>query len=219
MNNKKLKLAIVSLALVAVVGIGGTLAFLSTKTNDKKNTFTMGTGIKGELVEPGWDSEGKKQAENFTPGRVITKDPQIVNQSPEGTDNAYVAATLTYTEGLTAADIEKFAVIDWNTTDWEFNEDHTIAYYKHESVAKKPAEATEPLFTKVTIKELALTADQIASADTDNVQFDKAQYPKGDWADYEMKNFEINLKGYLVQTEGFATVQEAMSKAFPDVFK
>lgn len=216
MKNKKLKLSILSLALVAVVGIGGTLAYLSTKTNDKTNTFTMGTAISGDLTEPGWDSEGKTQAEKFTPGRVITKDPRINNTSPEGTDNAYVAVKLTYTGDVTsAADILKFADIDWNTADWDFNEDYTMAIYKHESVA---GTSTENLFNTVTIKRLALTAEQIATAESTNPQFDKTQYPNGDWANYEMKNFDINLQGYLVQTDGFDTALDAMTAAFPNDF-
>lgn len=216
MKNKKLMVSIISLALVAVVGIGGTLAYLSTRTNDKTNTFTMGTGISGNLSEPGWDEEGREQADHFTPGRVITKDPRINNTSPEGTDNAYVAVKLTYTGDVTsAAEIEQFAEIDWNTEDWEFNGDHTVAIYKHESVAGTP---TETLFNKVTISNLALTADQIKSADSTNVQFTKELYPDGNWADYEMKNFDINLQGYLVQTEGFDSALDAVTTAFPEEF-
>lgn len=216
MKNKKLKLSIISLALVAVVGIGGTLAYLSTKTNEKTNTFTMGTGIAGDLIEPKWDEVGKKDAQNFVPGRVIDKDPQVKNESPKGTVDAYVAVKLTYGKDVTtAAEIEKFADIDWNTKDWTFNEDHTIAYYNYLSKAQT---TTTPLFNTVTIKDLALTADQIASATTDNVQFDQSKYPEGNWADFEMKNFDIQLQGYLVQSQGFDSAQAAMAEAFPADF-
>ena len=34
-----------SVALVAAVGIGGTLAYLSSTSNDVKNTFTVGKGF------------------------------------------------------------------------------------------------------------------------------------------------------------------------------
>ena len=216
MKNKKLMVSIISLALVAVVGIGGTLAYLSTRTNDKKNTFTMGTGIAGELVEPKWEEVGKRDAQNFIPGRVIDKDPQVKNESPSGTVDAYVAVKLTYGEDVTsAAEIEKFADIDWNTKDWTFNQDHTIAYYNYLSKAQT---STTPLFNTVTIKELALTKAQIESADTDNVQFDKSKYENNNWADYEMKNFDISLKGYLVQSAGFDSAQAAMEEAFPTEF-
>lgn len=217
MKNKKLKVSIISLALVAVVGIGGTLAYLSTKTNEKTNTFTMGTGISGELVEPKWDEVGAKDAQNFVPGRVIDKDPQVKNESPEGTVDAYVAVKLTYGKDVaSAAEIEKFADIDWNTKDWTFNEDHTIAYYNYLSKAQT---TTTTLFNTVTIKDLALTKAQIDSVGTDNVQFDQSKYPDGNWADFEMENFDIQLQGYLVQSEGFDSAEAAMTEAFPEEFK
>ena len=49
MTKKKLMMAGLSAGLVAVVGIGGTLAYLSDKSEVVTNTFTVGTGyIPGE---------------------------------------------------------------------------------------------------------------------------------------------------------------------------
>ena len=48
---KKVVAAIMSVALVAAVGIGGTLAYLSSKSNDVTNTFTVGKGYDFDSVK------------------------------------------------------------------------------------------------------------------------------------------------------------------------
>ncbi|MDR0853453.1 MAG: hypothetical protein LBN34_03710 [Clostridiales Family XIII bacterium] len=95
-NNTKKK-SILALALVAVLLIGTTLAFLSTKTNDKTNVFTFGN-ISAELEEPNWHEPGDGSGEppsgqNLTPGAEVKKDPQIKNTSPV---DEYVAIKLTF---------------------------------------------------------------------------------------------------------------------------
>lgn len=211
MKSKKILVTLLSAGLLVAVTIGGTLAYMQAQTEKKTNVFTVGEGLSGELKEPEWDgiefgqtnppagadkdaTLGKNLAVKFVPGRVIPKDPQVKNTS-EGT-TAWVAVTIAYENAANSkAAIEKFATIDWNTTDWAFNEDHTVAYYK---TAVASEEKTAPLFTKVTIKEEANTK-------------------QGD--DLEMKNFDIVLDGYLVQQEGFENAETAMKAAYENIFK
>lgn len=205
MKKKKLVIAITSVALLAAVAVGGTFAYLTAKPAKKTNTFTMGAALTGELKEVTWDNDpftdetsnipeaelGKTLAQNFVPGRVIPKDPTVKNTST-GT-NAYVAVKISYTNdddqyAQSAADIMKFADINWNEN-WTFNDDHTIAYYNFIVDAGDP---TEPLFTNVTIKE--------------------------DATDTDMKNFNIEIEAYLVQAEGFDNAEAALTAAFPNEF-
>jgi predicted ribosomally synthesized peptide with SipW-like signal peptide len=241
MANKKLRNSLIALSLVAVVGIGGTLAYLTHITNTETNTFTMGKGITGETDEPNWKEEN---AQNFTPGKVIAKDPLIKNLSDESTDPVFAAATITYQvkdengdwKDTTYAELDKFINIKsgnpladgFNTTDWTMNADHTIAYYTKEKVA--PQTATTTIFDAVEIDQLALTPDQIASAVGDGVvQFDVTKYEVKDaegnvtsytYTDYKMQDFQIVITGYLVQgSDEFDNCQEAMQTAFPSVFQ
>lgn len=232
MKNKKLRNSIIALGLVAVVGIGGTLAYFSQKTDVKTNVFTMGSGLDGELKEPAWDNDpftdetsnipgdelGEKLAENFAPGLDIPKNPAIKNTSSpaEGkTANAWVAITIKYVgsdrETATSYDaLDKFINITFGDK-WILNDDKTIAYYKEVLPA---GNKTQDLFSKVSIDELALTAEQVK----DN-QYDASKYAGLTPSDYIMSNFDIVLEGYLVQETGFENAQAAMAEAYPDVFK
>lgn len=212
MMSKKLKTGIVAVSLIAALGIGGTLAFLSASTQEKENVFTMGEGITGELKEPTWDNDnftadalkvavdtsklGKNSATKFTPGRVILKDPAVANTSEE--TPAYVGITIAYGGVSTWQALNEFADVDWNTTDWTFNDDYTRAILKEDLAA---GEKTPTLFNKVTIKDSAV-------ADED----------KADETHPLMQNFEITLNGYLVQSENSKTPANALHVEFPDYF-
>lgn len=236
MTKTKKRNVIVALALVALLAIGGTLAYLTATTNTKENTFTMGKGITGTTEEPKWDETGKKDAEKFTPGKVIAKDPQIKNTSDASTGPVYVAATIEYQikngddsySTVTYADLDKFINIKhgnpltdgFNTdakTGWTMAKDNTIAYYNTTLAAQ---DTTSTIFDAVEIDKLALTPEQVASATGDNPQFDVTKYTDemGSYTTYQMKDFQIVVKGYLVQSEGFENAQTAMQTAFPEVF-
>lgn len=239
MTKIKKRNSLIALALVAVLAIGGTLAYLTATTADKTNTFTMGKGISGTTEEPKWEETGKTDAEKFVPGKVIAKDPRIVNTSDVNAGAVYVAATIKYqvkgannTDWVDGdfADLDRFINIKhgtplvdgFNTTNWTMANDNTIAYYKT-TLAPNEAKnaATATIFDAIEIDPLALTPDQVASGESTNPQFDKSKYIDGNgniYTTYQMKDFQIVVKGYLVQSEGFTDVQTAMSTAFPEVF-
>lgn len=209
--NKKTKLGL-SLALVGILATGGTYAYLQFQTDPVKNTFTFGDNVNGEIKEPNWDGvcftgeacdiegTGKKDAESFTPGQEIAKDPQLKNTS---TVPAYVAVKIEYkgTEEDPTVDsyqkLNKFAEIDWNTKDWTFNEDHTLAIYNKKL---EKGEKTTPVFNKVTIK-----ADAVHPGTDEN-------------AENVMHHFEINVKGYFAQADnmGDKNSVEAVKEVFED---
>lgn len=80
MKKKKLILAI-SLVLVAMVAVGGTLAWLAAQTQTVTNTFTAGD-INIKLTETGavdTNEDGKVDSQEFKmiPGSKLTKDPKV----------------------------------------------------------------------------------------------------------------------------------------------
>ena len=69
-KSAKILTAVLALALVAALSIGGTAAWLTAETNKVENVFTMGDiGLKLEESE---DLDLK-----VVPGKVITKDPKV----------------------------------------------------------------------------------------------------------------------------------------------
>lgn len=240
MTKTKKRNVIVALALVALLAIGGTLAYLTSVTGTKENTFTMGKNITGETNEPGWQEENAK---DFTPGKIIVKDPLIRNLSDPDSDPAYVAMTLTYQkradeasewEDVTYDELDQFINIKngtapnytdgFNINDWTLAKDNTVAYYNS---TLKGQEATTTIFDAVEIDPLALTPEQVAKAKDGDFQFDIKKYEIKDdegnvtsytYETYQMSDFQIIVKGYMVQSEGFADAQTAMKTAFPDVF-
>ncbi|MEG0578082.1 MAG: hypothetical protein RR500_09535, partial [Bacilli bacterium] len=141
MKKKILGLAIVAMAATLIVG--GSYAYLQSQTIEKTNSFTMTSGITGEIAEPFWDGEtftgetldtnplnntGKIAASNYAPTDVIAKNPMIKNTS-KGT-KGYVAVKITYGKDITNyTQLSTFADIDFNTEKWSFNTDKTVAYY------------------------------------------------------------------------------------------
>ncbi len=72
MKKKNLITAAVSLALVAVVGVGATLAYFTDKTDTKTNVFTSGH-VQIELVDKSQPEEGQVGGRNTDDGVVYDK--------------------------------------------------------------------------------------------------------------------------------------------------
>ena len=91
MTKKKIMMAAMSAGLVAVVGVGGTLAYLSAQTDVVNNTFTIGTGyvtdkdghtgIFIDQTDVDNSSNGVRDIENvyreMVPAKSYTKDPLV----------------------------------------------------------------------------------------------------------------------------------------------
>ncbi len=114
MNKKKLTKLGVSLALVATVGVGATLAYLSATSDTLTNSFTVGDGFITDdehpsivLDEAFWTNDGKDQItedekspfnpsrttdgneyKNVLSGDTLTKDPTVHVRN--GSVNSYV---------------------------------------------------------------------------------------------------------------------------------
>ena len=118
-KNKKILTAALSIALVVIVALGGTLAYLYTKTDTETNVFTFGDNVKATLTEPSWDPD---DGLDLVPGMEIAKDPLITNTSKNGVDE-YAGIRIVFTRGdgtvLTAAETTK--LLGLITIDWSAN--------------------------------------------------------------------------------------------------
>ena len=96
MTKKKILVLALTVAMAAILVVGGSLAYL-TDTKTANNTFTMGD-VKIKLDETNVnDPEGDRVTSNaygidaVYPGAVITKDPIVHNVGQNG---AYIRATV-----------------------------------------------------------------------------------------------------------------------------
>ena len=103
MENKKSKrifkvvMAAMSLALVAAISYGATLALMSSKTNNKNNVFTSSADLGIKITEDEkWGEPGAAVGTvNYTPGETIPKSPKIEIDG-EKSDSAYIACRIMF---------------------------------------------------------------------------------------------------------------------------
>ena len=124
-------IVITTIALLLVAGITGVLAYY-TDAEQQANRFQIAKN-KVEITEEFPNNE-------IDPPTPLKKVVSVTNKGNE----AYVRVKVRFSDG----DIEKYSTIDWNTTDWKYDD----GYYYYTKVL--PEEAKTPdLFTKVTISE------------------------------------------------------------------
>ena len=70
MKAKKIVILVAAMLVVAAIAVGGTLAWLTDKTDEVKNTFTVGD-INITLAE------SEELDLKMVPGKTITKDPKV----------------------------------------------------------------------------------------------------------------------------------------------
>ena len=96
MKKKSLITMLLSLALVAIIGTGATLAYLSANSNKVINTFTVGSGYDednslyldevdlGPTAEIGDRTEKGNAYTDILPGDTVSKDPTVhFTQGPD----------------------------------------------------------------------------------------------------------------------------------------
>ena len=149
MNKKKLGTGLLALALVGVVGIGGSLAWF-TDTENTTNTFTVNHVDIG-LKEDNWAGQNKV----FMPGDTIPKDPVVTlddESSPAYVRIKGVKLVVTPADGRNPEqleyDIDEIADING---DWVKGTDGNYYYQYALSNDEGGLTETTPLFNSITL--------------------------------------------------------------------
>lgn len=160
MKKKSLFTMLGALALVGSIGVGSTLAYLSSTTEVMTNTFSVGkVSVKQDESDESTEDETDRTTEgntytDITPGDVLVKDPTatvIANSA-----DCYVFMQLSGADELAAQD---FAFEGFDSTKWikvaDEDNDTTTTYdgvYRYASIVTKSATDTKlpALFTSVT---------------------------------------------------------------------
>lgn len=173
----KKKSIVVAIALVAVLLIGGLLAYF-TDTDTATNLFTLGDNIEISLSETAWVAAN---GEGIHPGANIAKNPIITNDS--STTPAYVFAEVVvpcYDSNADGTADDALFTLDTIGSGWTListsavdTTAKTITYvYAYGTASAMTSLAantsTSAVFSSVTLKS-TLTATQKATAGTTNI--------------------------------------------------
>jgi predicted ribosomally synthesized peptide with SipW-like signal peptide len=194
---KKIILLCAAAAMTAVLAVGGTLAYLTDKTDPVTNTFAIGNvaiqleengdAYKQDNDGPGggtdntyvnWDEN--EDIEKVAPGQTIQKAPKVKNT---GVNAAYVRVKVEYDSDLftlvydaTQANTGDTAKEGFNDTNWEYAEiDDDGGYYyyigsnENQGGVLAPDASTEFLFTAVRLAS-DFTADDEISISVEMIQ-------------------------------------------------
>lgn len=189
MKKNKLVVTLSAVALLGVIGVGSTFAYL-TDAETINNTFTVGNvnfddeGLRESAVsnENGSyvDADGagtwtvtSNKYENLYAGEVVYKDPTVI--MGKESENAWVFAKVTYNK-------EQYA-IKWSE-DWVVvteNDTYDVRAKKEPIKAKE----SSTIFTEVTVSK-DITEDTILE--------------------------DIQVQAFAIQAAGFETYKDAISK-------
>ncbi len=149
MKKKSIISLIAAVSLIAVIGVGSTLAYF-TDNDTATNVVTMGH-VEIELDEPQFSEENENNTiEDVVPNQEITKDPTITVVA--GSESCYLRAKIEISETLNA---EQAAELLENINigeKWVLSEDGY--YYYQNKVEKSDKDQKVVLFDKVVIPEL-----------------------------------------------------------------
>lgn len=173
MKKRKVVTLLASLALVAVVGVGGTLAYLSDQTQTLTNRFTMtdkgiNIGLDEAAVKKEADgdfvvnndvdrldaSEVAKQQEyeGVLPNTTLPKDPTVTVKATS--DACYVFVSVKdENDDLTIADLDETNWIQVTLNDYGLTGDEDTTYYRYKDMVPSSTSNIKlpEVFTKVNV--------------------------------------------------------------------
>lgn len=188
MKKKNVLMMAMSLVLVAVIAVGGTLAYLTSNSGTLTNTFTVGEGY-GTPEDPGFYLDETKKVGDTNPtkkgegdanrlkapgtntyepmsiGDTLYKDPTF--HLVDGPDS-YVFAKITGVDALK----EKGFLFDTINADWmpvQVAEGKVDGYYCYKKTTVAAGTEMAPLFTTVTLNPALTEMPDMKSLDVDIV--------------------------------------------------
>lgn len=189
---KKLVLLSTAVILVAMMVVGGTLAYF-TADDTATNVFTVGD-VRIELTEPLWDANlnGASRLENIYPGMPITKDPMVTNI---GSNPAFVRVKVEIPEFSPDGSSTTMPLFTIGALGANWDDGGDGYYYYTASLAS--GEYTSKLFEVVTL--------------TTELDVHNGVFP------VEVEGeLNINITAEAVQAQGFDSYDDAFAAAFPN---
>ena len=205
-----IKACIVMLAVVMLLGcaIGSTVAWLTAKTDEVKNTFTYGN-IDIDLKEHKYDPEtytlseteylGSNEQNNYKiiPGVDLPKDPKVIVKA--GSEKCWLFVKVERTGSFATSVTYALTLTEENG--WKSGDGNTIpanVYYKEVDVS----EASNNLEIQLIERDTITVSKNLTKSDIDNLKTT---------TDYS--NPELKFTAYAIQRASFDTAEAAWTEA------
>lgn len=164
MKKKNIFGIVLAMALVAVISVGATLAYLTAQTKDVKNTFKFADGMEVTLEEPKPtptadvtvtpNKDGGYDYSNIVPGQLMDKNPIVKTETPV---DAYLFVKI---EGASAlvkpADIDKTV---WKPVDDTKIDAYGNGVYYMEVTGQAGEQGPWDVFTQVQVGDVKLEGE------------------------------------------------------------
>ena len=215
MKNSKLRRALLLLAcavMLVSLSVGATLAYLTSTTQEVKNTFTVGkvaiTLDEAKVDEYGVPVEGAARVQSneykLMPGHTYTKDPTVHMAADSEVSFIRMKVTVKDLADLKAVfsdavdpETNVFLLqnfVDWNSSQWNYvgcveNGDAAVyefRYYQTKGTVDSTAVDLEPLFSTITIPGTVENEDLL-----------------------KLEEVEINVIAEAIQADGFTDADAA----------
>ncbi len=183
MSKRKILLVAAALCMIAILAVGGTLAYFTDATDVKKNVFTVGN-VDITLDEPLWEEQGKEDAPEVYPGEALAKDPTVHNV---GANPCFVRVSVTGLDCLGEGNddllihVRTNYVVDALGAGWVL---HTDGYYYYTEVLAAGADTT-PVFDSIVIPTALTNGDGTEFHIDVQAYAVQAQGAKPSWADVQ----------------------------------
>lgn len=167
MEKNKIKKIAVTLSLAAVIGLGGTLAYINNVTETVTNTFNSSKDaqIDGKVEEDKWNEDS---ASNYLPGDVLAKNPTVKLEADS--ESAWVAMSLDFKDSKEASvdyeTFKKYAEHDGIGSEWVLIAKNAQGSELYANINQLTAgQSTKPIFNKITVNAGLTTVTNITSMD------------------------------------------------------
>ncbi len=231
MNKKRLVKGLTIVALLAIVAVGATLAYLTNVTDTKTNTFSSSGKVVGKIEETEWDKTHKDGWTDYQPGEATVKDPKVTLDA--NSEDAWVGMQLDFKDAsgtlMSYDKFSKYAAYDAISEGWvkvaTNGNGSELWAYKTAAVTKGTSSPT--LFNNITVSAGITTVGTTSTTDlykrvitkdtdgkiTSDVLTKIEGTPETNVAYFDadgnpigtndtLPSFSIDAKGYAVQSAG-----------------
>lgn len=187
-NMKKILVMTLAALLLVAVSVAGTVAYLTTSSEEVTNIFeptTVDVGVEES------DNEYK-----LIPGTSISKDPKVTYKTPDFASYVFVKVTESIKDGLTFSDYIGYDVITTGDKKWTALPGEDGVYYM-EVPAGEDTDGISVIQDMNGTPDMVTVKEDLTLEDMTALGTNQDDYP------------QLTFKSYIIQKDPFKSVEDA----------